>query len=127
MRKRKVIPILDEEDLGILKHEVANDFYIKFSSLVAECLDRAVEQVDFYSVDWKTKDSLIDELLEQFQEKASVHGSSYDSLHISKRFVTLPHDVYVAVQNALESARYCDHDDVQPALNQFEQFDLFYY
>lgn len=126
MKTLKLIKIEDEEDLDIFLQEIKNDFYVKFSSLIAEQLDRATSRIDFDTMKFKTMHEIQDDLLTLFQESASVYGSKYDTMELTERCVTIPYDVFTTVINALESARFCDHDEVQPALKQFEQFDLFY-
>lgn len=115
----------NQEALDRLIKEIGQSFYIKYSSLIAETIDAGFRPVDF-SASNVTELEAKEKLLETLNYLSSTFRCCYSSLDLADRHITIPYDVFIFVLNALNSARWCDHDEVDPAIEQLELFNLYH-
>ena len=113
---------ITKEYVNLHIHELGNEFYRQYSSLVAQFVKRAVEEFDLDTLGIE-RDLVESQMLERLQEMSSVYGSSYDKYMSGERnnYLILPHDAAVVVSETLESFAY-SHSKLVDAVKVIDKY-----
>ena len=106
-----------EDDVYHHIHELGNEFYEQYSSLVAQFLKRAVEKFDLDALGLDPAD-IGQSMAERMQELSSVYGSSYDKYTSGEKdnYLILPPEAAGQVTNVLTQFAYT-HSDFGKAID----------